>query len=61
MNTQSLIAQHKINLDWVNIGLWLTIKGNLPFNDKSILVKYKSLKDGEDILEVGVKLITGGK
>ena len=61
MNIQSLIVQHKINLDWVNIGLWLTIKGNLSFNDKTILVKYKSLKDGEDILEVGVKLITGGK
>lgn len=54
----SQIIEHKIDLDWVPIGVWLEIKAPVELGTKSVLVKYKEV-DGDPVkaLELGVKRI----
>ncbi len=54
----SQIIQHKIDLDWVPIGVWLEIKGETGITTKSVLSRYKDVGgDQVKALELGVKRI----
>ncbi len=56
MNTLEKITEYQIDLEFVPIGVWLIIKGNLPINTKSLLVKYKDVGyDRHKALETGIK------
>lgn len=54
------LMEHKIDLEWVNIGVWVSIKGKqVAIVGRTVLVRYKEVLDGEDIIEIGIKRILG--